>query len=120
MTEGVKTVLFPVRDLDAAKAVFQVLLGVDPIADAPYYVGWNIEGQDIGLVPNGHKAGMTGPTAYFVVDDINATHKAMIDAGAQPNEDIRDVGGGKLVATVKDPDGNVIGITQNPGSPRAA
>ncbi|HZM78708.1 MAG TPA: VOC family protein [Candidatus Limnocylindrales bacterium] len=115
MSEGVKTVLFPVRDVEAAKAVFNALLdGLEPIADAAYYVGWNIEGQDIGLVPNGHKAGMTGATVYFVVDDINATMKAMLDAGAQANEDVRDVGGGKLVATIKDPDGNVIGITQNP------
>lgn len=114
MTEGVKTILFPVRDAGAAKAVFQVLLGVEPIADAPYYIGWNIDGQDIGLVPDGHKAGMTGPTVYFVVDDVHATLKGMLDAGAQANEEVRDVGGGKLVATVKDPDGNVVGITQNP------
>jgi predicted enzyme related to lactoylglutathione lyase len=114
MSDGVKTILFPVRDVEAAKAVFSKLLGVDPIADAAYYVGWRIGDQDIGLVPNGHKAGMTGPTPYFEVSDIKATRKAMLDAGAEAGEDIRDVGGGKLVATVKDADGNVIGLSQTP------
>ena len=114
MSDGVNTVLFPVRDAEAAKAIFNKLLGVAPIADAPYYVGWRIGEQDIGLVPNGHKAGMTGPTPYFEVGDINAIRKAMLDAGAEPGDDVRDVGGGKLVATVKDPDGNVIGLSQTP------
>lgn len=114
MSDGVKTILYPVRDIDAAKAIFNILLGVAPIADAPYYVGWRIEGQDIGLVPNGHKTGMTGPTPYFDVSDIRATLNAMLAAGAQAKDDVRDVGGGKLVCTVTDPDGNVIGLTQNP------
>ena len=34
-TEGIKTVLHPVSDLAAAKAVYAALLGVAPQADAP-------------------------------------------------------------------------------------
>jgi predicted enzyme related to lactoylglutathione lyase len=79
--------------------------------DAPYYVGFKVEGQDIGLDPNGHKHGMT---AYYDVDDIKTTLQALLDAGATLVEDVKDVGRGKLIAAVKDADGNIIGITQNP------
>lgn len=52
-TQGIKTVLHPVSDLAAAKAVYTALLGVAPTADAPYYVGYEAGGQHIGLVPDG-------------------------------------------------------------------
>jgi len=35
-------------------------------------------------------------------------------AGATVKELPRDVGGGRLVATVSDPDGNVLGLLQDP------
>jgi catechol 2,3-dioxygenase-like lactoylglutathione lyase family enzyme len=60
-TEGIKTVLAPVSDLAAAKAVYAALLGVQPMADAPYYVGFEANGQHIGLVPGG--GGMSAPVA---------------------------------------------------------
>ncbi|MEX2010825.1 MAG: VOC family protein [Chloroflexota bacterium] len=110
MTEGVKTIIYPVRDLAKAKKVFSALLGaVEPAMDQPYYVGFNIGGQDIGLDPNGHAQGMTGPLAYFHVADIRQSVKSLVGAGAEPLLEVKDVGGGKLIASVKDPDGNVIG-----------
>jgi predicted enzyme related to lactoylglutathione lyase len=112
MTEGVKTIIYPVRDLDRAKALFTELLGAKPDADQPYYVGWNIAGQDVGLDPNGHRTGMTGPTPFWHVDDLKGTLQALVDAGAELVQDVRDVGGGKLIATVKDSDGNMIGLLQ--------
>jgi predicted enzyme related to lactoylglutathione lyase len=114
MNEGVQTVIYPVKDLDKAKALFTALLGVGPAHDAPYYVGWQVNGQDIGLDPHGHRQGMTGPVGYFTVDDIHATLKSLQEAGAEVVRDVRDVGGGKLIATVKDADGNPIGLSQNP------
>ncbi|MDQ6876473.1 MAG: glyoxalase [Candidatus Dormibacteraeota bacterium] len=114
MNQGVKTVLYPVSDLAAAKALFTTLLGAEPMADAPYYVGWNIDGQDIGLVPSGPQQGLTGPLPYFQVSDIKGTLQELLAAGAQVMQDAKDVGGGKLVATVKDADGNLIGLAQNP------
>ena len=56
-TKGIKTVLHPVSDLDAAKAVYTALLGVEPQHDAPYYVGYEAAGQHIGLVPGGAQQG---------------------------------------------------------------
>ena len=66
MIHGVKTIIYPVKDLARAKKVYSALLGaIEPSMDQPYYVGFNVGGQDIGLDPNGHSQGMTGPLAYF-------------------------------------------------------
>jgi predicted enzyme related to lactoylglutathione lyase len=112
-TEGIKTVLHPVSDLATAKAVYTALLGVPPTADAPYYVGFDAAGQHIGLVPGGGPEGMTGPVAYWHVADIEAKLAEVTAAGATPKDPVRDVGGGRLVATVTDPDGNVLGLLQD-------
>ena len=112
-TQGIKTVLHPVTDLDKAKAVYTALLGQAPQHDAPYYVGYDTEGQHIGLVPNGAQQGMTSPVAYWHVPDIEAKLAEVTAAGATVKEAPRDVGGGRLVATFTDPDGNVLGLIQD-------
>jgi predicted enzyme related to lactoylglutathione lyase len=109
-TLGIKTVLHPVSDLAAAKALYTALLGVEPAADSPYYAGYDVEGQHIGLVPGGD---MTSPVAYWHVPDIEAKLAEVTAAGATLKESPRDVGGGRLVATVTDPDGNVLGLLQD-------
>lgn len=114
MSEGITTVLFPVSDVGKAKELYSKALGAEPIMDEPYYVGWRIAGQDIGLNPNGHRQGWTGPVCCTNVDDIEARLAELLAAGAEQLEAVRDVGGGKLVATVKDADGNAIGLIQNP------
>jgi predicted enzyme related to lactoylglutathione lyase len=115
-TEGIKIVLHPVSDLAAAKAVYTALLGTPPQADAPYYVGFDVAGQHIGLVPGGGPQGMTSPVAYWQVSDIEAKLAEVTAAGAIVHEAAHDVGGGRLVATVTDPDGNVLGLLQDPGA----
>ncbi|MEX2974755.1 VOC family protein [Streptomyces sp. C184] len=112
-TQGIKTVLHPVSDLAAAKEVYTALLGVPPQADEPYYVGFDVAGQHIGLVPGGGPQGMTSPVAYWHVPDIEAKLAELTAAGATVKEPARDVGGGRLVATVTDPDGNVLGLLQD-------
>ncbi len=74
----------------------------------------SIGDQEIGLDPNGHSQGMTGPVVYWHVDDIKASLQLLLDAGAQTQQEIKDVGGGKLTASAKDADGNVIGLIQSP------
>ena len=113
-TMGIKTVLHPVSDLAAAKAVYAALLGTAPQADSPYYVGFDAEGQQIGLVPGGGPQGMTSPVAFWHVPDIEAKLAEVTAAGATLKEPALDVGGGRLVATVTDPDGNVLGLLQDP------
>src|SRR5689334_3590529 len=112
-TQGVKTILHPVSDLEKAKPVYTALLGIEPQSDAPYYVGYAAEGQQIGLVPGGGPQGMTSPVAYWHVDDIQAKLAEVTAAGAAVKDAPQDVGGGRLVATVTDPDGNVLGILQD-------
>jgi predicted enzyme related to lactoylglutathione lyase len=116
MTEtlGIQTVLHPVSDLAKAKEVYTALLGVEPTSDAPYYVGYEAAGQQIGLVPNGAAQGMTSPVAYWHVTDIEAKLAEVTAAGAVVKEAAHDVGGGRLVASFTDPDGNVLGLLQDP------
>jgi predicted enzyme related to lactoylglutathione lyase len=113
-TQGIKTVLHPVSDLAAAKPVYTALLGAEPTADAEYYVGYDVAGQHIGLVPGGGPQGMTSPVAYWQVPDLEAKLAEVTAAGATVKDAPRDVGGGRLVASVSDPDGNVLGLLQDP------
>ncbi len=112
MTSGLRTITYPVRDLAAAKQLYGTLFGVTPYMDEAYYVGFNVGGHDVGLDPNGHSQGMTGPVSYWHVDNINQSLAAILEAGAVTEQLVRDVGGGALIARVKDADGNVTGIFQ--------
>ena len=109
MNKGIKTVLYPVKDINQSKTVFRKLLGVEPYADQPYYVGFKVNDQDIGLVPNSPEAGMT---AFYHVDDIKNSLQILLDAGAAIIQDIKNVGGGRLIASAKDKDDNIIGLVQ--------
>jgi len=113
-TEGIKTVLHPVTDLAKAKPVYEALLGVAPSADSSYYVGFDAAGQHIGLVPASAQQGMTSPVDYWHVADIEAKLAEVTAAGGAVKDAPRDVGGGRLVATFTDPDGNVLGLLQDP------
>jgi predicted enzyme related to lactoylglutathione lyase len=110
MNQGIKTVIYPVKDIARAKKRFSTLLGIEPYADAAYYVGFKVGDQDIGLDPNGHKHGVT---AYYHVSDIKQSLQSLVDDGAQVLEAIKDVGGGRLIASAKDADGNIIGLVQS-------
>ena len=112
-TTGAKTLLHPVSDLAAAKAVYTALLGQAPQYDDTYYVGYEVAGQHVGLVPGGGPQGLTSPVAYWQVDDIEAKLAEITAAGGVVKDAVQDVGGGRLVATVTDPDGNVLGLAQD-------
>jgi len=112
MNQGIWTVIYPVKDIAKARVLFRELLGVEPYTDAPYYIGFKVGNQDIGLDPNGHTDGMT---AYYHVDDIRKSLKSLVDAGAKAIQEVKDVGGGRLIASVKDENGNIIGLIQDQG-----
>ena len=114
MIQGIRLFIYPVRDIAQAKTLFSKLLGVQPYFDQPYYVGFKVGDQEIGLDPNGHKQGMTGPVGYWQVDDIKKSLQLLLDAGAQAQQEVKDVGGGKLTASVKDSSSNIIGLMQLP------
>jgi lactoylglutathione lyase len=105
-----QTILFPVKDVEKAKAVYTALLGVAPGVESPYYVGYDIDGQHIGLVPNGST---NGPACYRHVDDLETGLKALIEAGASVAQEPKEVGNGRTVASVLDADGTEIGLIQD-------
>ncbi|MDQ3620188.1 MAG: glyoxalase [Actinomycetota bacterium] len=112
-TQGIKTVLHPVSDLATATEVYAALLGVPPQTAESYYVGFEAAGQHIGLVPGGGPQDETSPVAYWHVPDLDAKPAEVTAAGATVKEPAHDVGGGRLVATVIDPDGNVLGVLED-------
>ncbi len=114
MKQGMQLVVYPVKDITRAKALYREALGVEPYADQPYYVGFRAGEQEIGLDPNGHAKGMTGPIGYVEVDDIHRRLRSLLAAGARERQKVTDVGGGKLIAWVEDVDGNLIGLQQTP------
>ncbi|MEI2273867.1 hypothetical protein OHD16_17095 [Sphingobacterium sp. ML3W] len=109
MNQGIKTVLYPVKDMAQSKALFTKLLAVEPYVDSPYYIGFKVNNQDIGLVPNNPEDGLT---AFFHVDNIKSSLEILVDGGAEMIRNITDVGGGKLVASAKDSNNNIIGLIQ--------
>jgi predicted enzyme related to lactoylglutathione lyase len=102
-----------VSDLATAKAVYAALFGVAPQTDDAYDVGFEAAGQHIGLVPGGGPQGMTAPVAYWHVPDIRAKLVEVTAAGSAVKEPAHDVAGGRLVANITDPDGNVRGLMQD-------
>jgi predicted enzyme related to lactoylglutathione lyase len=114
VTSGLRTVVYPVRDIGQAKTLYGALLGVAPYADEAYYVGFRLGDQELGLDPHGHDQGITGPVGYWEVDDITKSLQVLVDAGAEVQRPVSDVGGGKLIAVVKDADGNMTGLAQTP------
>ncbi len=115
--QGIQTVPHPVSDVTAAREVYAALPGVPPETDESYYVGFEAAGQHVGLVPDGEPQGMTSAVASWHVPDIEAKLAEVTAAGATVKEPVRDVGGGRLAATVTDPDGNVLGVLQNRSRP---
>jgi predicted enzyme related to lactoylglutathione lyase len=109
MSQGISVIVYPVKDLAKATKFYSTFLGVEPYVDGSYYVGFKVGDHEVGLDPNGPAA---GPIAYRDVTDIKASLQALLDQGAQPQEDITDVGYGLLIARVTDADGNIIGLRQ--------
>ena len=110
MTSGMRIVVFPTKDLDGAKKIFSTLLGTGPYVDGRYYVGFRAGDMEYGLDPNG----TGGPVCFWDVDDIAASVQSLVEAGATVEEEPHDVGRGLLVAKVREPNGNVLGLRQAP------
>ncbi len=113
---GLRTAAYQVKDLDKAKAWYSSVLGTQPYFDQPFYVGFNVGGYELGLVPDPHCA-PTRPAsgiAYWGVEDAQKEYKRLIEMGATGQDPIQDVGEGILIGSVNDPFGNTLGIIENP------
>ncbi len=113
--KGLRTVIYQVGDLDAAKHWYAKALGVQPYFDESFYVGFNVGGFELGLQPDQPIAvAVENVVAYWGVDDADTALAHLIAAGATGKEPVQEVGEGIRVAGVRDPFGNVFGIIQNP------
>jgi predicted enzyme related to lactoylglutathione lyase len=108
MARNLKLLVYPVKDVEKAKAFYGKFLDVEPYVASAYYVGFKVGEMEVGLDPNSN----VGPIAYADVKDIKSSLQAMTEAGAVIVQDVKDVGGGLLIAQVKDADGNVVGLRQ--------
>jgi predicted enzyme related to lactoylglutathione lyase len=113
MINGLGTAIYPVSDLAAAKAWYAKALDREPYFDQPFYVGFNVGGFELGLIPDG-QPGASGVVAYWRVTDADTEFARLLTLGANSHEAVRDVGGGIKVASVLDPFGNVFAILENP------
>jgi predicted enzyme related to lactoylglutathione lyase len=114
MVKGLGTVIYPVTDLNRAKAWYATAFQRQAYFDQPFYVGFNIAGYELGLDPNQTVTGAGGGVAYWRVAEIEKAVQHFIAAGATSVAPIQDVGDGIKVATVADPFGNAIGLIENP------
>jgi catechol 2,3-dioxygenase-like lactoylglutathione lyase family enzyme len=106
MSPTIRSLVIPVSDLEACKAVYTALLGA-PHTDQPYYVGYNVDGFEVALNPSG---GDGGPVAYADVDDLDAMREALLAAGATERDAPRQVAPDARVCVLTDADGNPIGL----------
>ena len=113
---GLRTAIYQVEDIDAAKNWYSSILGFAPYFDQPFYVGFNVGGYELGLQPSESETGRksAGVVAYWGVEDAEASLRHLLEHGATAHEEVQDVGEGIKVATVKDPFGNVFGVIENP------
>ena len=111
MLEGLRTVVYPVADLDAAKAWYTALLGTPPYFDQPFYVGFDVGGYELGLLP---VEGLDSSTTYWGVPDADAAYAALLALGATARMPPEEVGEGIRLGSVTDPFGNVLGVIYNP------
>jgi predicted enzyme related to lactoylglutathione lyase len=110
MPRSIDLIVYPVKDTAKAKQLFNQYLGAEPYADTPYYIGYKVGDKEVGLDPNSE----VGPIGYVHVDDIETELAALKEAGAEVVQQPKDVGGGLLIAQIKDADGNVLGLRQKP------
>lgn len=112
---GLRTTIYKVADSDAAKTWYTEVFKTQPYFDEPFYVSFNIGGYELGLQPE-ETPGKKGEnvTTYWGVENIEAEYNRLLKLGATEHEKPQNVGGDIVVASVKDPWGNIIGIIYNP------
>jgi predicted enzyme related to lactoylglutathione lyase len=113
---GLRTAICGVTDMEAAKKFYSKVLGIDPYFDEPFYIGFEIAGYELGIIPEETKNDVKGDNVHihWGVSDINESYQRLLTLGATSHYEPTDVGGGIWVATVKDPWDNVFGIIHNP------
>lgn len=113
MLTGLRTAIYPTPDIAAGKAWYAEVFGVAPYFDEPFYVGFEIGGFELGLIPD-RTPGADGTEVYWGVANADDELARLLALGAEPLDAVKDVGGGIRVASVLDPFGNRLSIIENP------
>jgi catechol 2,3-dioxygenase-like lactoylglutathione lyase family enzyme len=109
---GLRTVIYPAPDLEASKAWWTNLLGEAPYFDEPFYVGFNVGGYELGLLPDANPA--DGALTYWGVLDVKAAVAEAMANGATEHVPMSEVGDDIVTATVRTPQGAIVGFIFNP------
>jgi len=110
--QGLRTVIYPAPDLAAATSWWTAVLGQEPYFDQPFYVGFEVAGYELGLLPDADPA--DGALTYWGVEDCAAAVAAALAAGASAHTPAAEVGDGIVTASVRTPDGSILGLITNP------
>jgi catechol 2,3-dioxygenase-like lactoylglutathione lyase family enzyme len=110
--QGLRTAIYPAPDLAAARQWWTQVLGIEPYFDQPFYVGYDVGGYELALLPDAEPA--DGVLTYWGVDDVPASVAALLEAGATEHRPVAEVGDGIVTATVRTPQGSVLGLIHNP------
>lgn len=113
MMLGLRTTVYKVDDLKKAKKWYAKAFKIEPYFNEPFYVGFNIGGFELGLLPEKTKKG-ENVISYWGVDDIQKAYDHILSLGGRVHEAPNNVGGELMVASVFDPWDNIIGIIYNP------
>lgn len=109
---GLRTVIYPAPDLAAAKAWWTSFLGFGPYFDEAFYVGYEVAGYELGLLPDGDPA--EGAVTYWGVDDVASAMAAAMDQGAVEHAPATNVGGDIVTGSVRTSVGSIVGFIYNP------
>lgn len=114
--QGITSTIYFVADIEKARDWYAKIFDEEPYFEESFYVGFDIGGHKLGLHPSGNQMGVRAKTAlsYWDVKDIQTTYSRMLELGAQSEEAPNNVGGEIVVAAVKDPWNNSIGLIHNP------
>lgn len=114
--QGLRTCIYKVDDIEKAKAWYTEVLGFAPYFDEPFYVGYNVAGYELGLIPQEGESTLHegGVHTYWGVEDVEVMFQRLLGMGAIAYETPHEVGSGIVVGMVKDPWGNLFGMIYNP------
>jgi len=110
--QGLRTVIYPAPDLEGAKQWWTTLLGHEPYFDEPFYVGFDVGGYELGLLPDADPD--DGAIVYWGVPDVPEAVARALTTGATEHSAPAEVGGGIVTAAVRAPSGSIVGLIDNP------
>ena len=110
---GLRTIIYPTRDLAQDKVWWEDILGKEPYFDKEFYVGFDAGGYELGIDPKAELS--DGPITYWGIEDVDEAVEHFMKNDCELYSEPRDTGNGITVAIVqKLYDQQLIGLIYNP------